>query len=106
MTTPIDVLRGQFEFFAEECYAAPFYRDLALSVNSDPALLALSDEARLGQRRPNLLFAAVHLLILRGDAHPLTQLFADSVAGRRPDGFAAFVRRAVALAPSPDRASP
>jgi len=90
MTTPVEVLRGQFEFFAEECAAAPFYRDLSLSVPSDPALMALADEARPGQRRANLLFAAVHFLVLRGDPHPLSSLFADAAAGRHPDGYAAF----------------
>jgi hypothetical protein len=73
-----DELGRSFEVFAmEECrdYGAPLYERLALGVAADPDLLALTVSTRPGQPAPNLLFAAVQLLLLQGIAHPLARYY-------------------------------
>ena len=42
-------------------------------IADDPDVLALIGEAPVRQRRPNLLLAAVHFLLLGGAAHPLAE---------------------------------
>src|SRR2546427_13057424 len=38
-------------------------------------LLALAAECRKGERIPNLLFAAIHYLLLTGSSHPLARFY-------------------------------
>ena len=61
--------------FAAEARAlgSPLYERLALAVDGDPALKALAAQARPGQPQANILFAAVHFLLLRGAQHPLAE---------------------------------
>ncbi len=56
--------------FAErECRGvSPLYEALARGVAADPRLLALAARAGAGQPPPNMLFAAVHALLLAGAA--------------------------------------
>ena len=61
-------LTAQFTRFAtlEARGASPLYERLALGVADDEELLALAAQGRSEQPAPNLLFAAVHLLLLSG----------------------------------------
>ncbi len=79
------------------------YPTICRAVADDADLLALLEPAPLPQRRPLLLLAAVHYLLLSGDEHPLAAYY-DTVAEVRghpadmaPDGdvataFADFCR--------------
>ncbi len=60
-------LRARFERFAEiECQgSSPLYFDLAIGVADDDLMLELVNHALPGQPKPNLLFAAVHYLLLK-----------------------------------------
>lgn len=70
----------RFERFATvECGRSPLYRRLALGLAGDPELLALAESATSGPK-PNLLFAAVHYLLLRGAEHGLRSFY-PTVAG-------------------------
>jgi hypothetical protein len=51
------------------------YGAICRSAAQDPALLAIIAEAPLAQRRPNLLLAAVHYLLLGGTDHPLGDFY-------------------------------
>ena len=61
-------LTAQFRRFAtlEARGSSPLYERLALGVAEDEELLALAAQGREEQPAPNLLFAAVHLLLLSG----------------------------------------
>jgi hypothetical protein len=66
-------LPEQFQAFAAAVArdGATTYADICLSVAEDPDLLELMGHAPEAQRRPNLLLAAVHFLLLGGARHPL-----------------------------------
>lgn len=63
-------------FAATSRQTAPLYAHLSLAIARDPELARLLADAPATQRNPVLLFAAVHLLLLRGDPHPLGRHFA------------------------------
>ena len=72
----LSALAERFRLFAMECRASsPLYARLALSVADDVSVLALAAHARSGQPVPNLLFGAVHALLLGGAAHPLAAYY-------------------------------
>ncbi|HVV66376.1 MAG TPA: DUF2332 domain-containing protein [Rhizomicrobium sp.] len=77
---------GYWNYFAEEARlaGAPLYARLAEGVAGDDSLQALANNARQGQPPANLLFAAVHFLLLRGAAHPLRRHYANLAAGAPP----------------------
>lgn len=56
---------------------APLYAALCTHILADDDVKALLTQARAGQPMPNLLFAAVHLLLLRGAEHPLRAYYPD-----------------------------
>lgn len=95
---PADLGR-QFRTFAAvaERDGAPLYRRICEGVAGDGAVLRLVGQAPPSQRRPNLLLAAVHFLLLQGADDPLAAHY-PTVAewlGRPPsapsgDPFAAF----------------
>ncbi|SFI28565.1 hypothetical protein SAMN02799624_00122 [Paenibacillus sp. UNC496MF] len=66
-----------FRYFAERCFrgSSPLYERLSLAVAEDPELLELASKAQPGQLPPNMLFGAVHDLLLRGDEHPLRYFY-------------------------------
>ncbi|KUP07703.1 hypothetical protein Q73_08625 [Bacillus coahuilensis m2-6] len=66
----------RFKQFAEiECNgSSPLYENLALGVSIDEELLQLCKE---GQPMPNLLFGAVHFLLLGGTDHPLKNYYSS-----------------------------
>jgi hypothetical protein len=69
---------------------APLYLRFAEGVRGDPALRALAAKALPGQPEANMLFGAVHYLLLRGARHPLREFYpdlADKVAGGDPFPF-------------------
>ncbi len=69
---------------------SPLYESLALAIDNDPELKALAARARPGQPHANLLFAAVHFLLLRGAAHPLRNFYATLGGTGRGDAFPLF----------------
>jgi hypothetical protein len=71
------------QFARTECPPSELYDRLCRSAADEPALLQLLAVAAPEQRRPNLLLAAVHDLVLAGDVHPLAAYF-QSVGGQRP----------------------
>jgi hypothetical protein len=72
-----EALSRRFQRFAEaECRgSSPLYEHLALAIATDNQLLALAAHAAPGQPAPNLLLAAVHFLLLQGQADPLAQFY-------------------------------
>lgn len=86
-------LAAEFRRFAtlEARGASPLYERLALGVAEDGGLLALAARARPEQPAPNLLFAAVHLLLLAGVRHELAGFYASVTASPvGGDPFPAF----------------
>lgn len=57
--------------------SSPLYRTLARTVATDPALVDLACLARPGQQPPNMLFGAIHLLVLRDPSLPFARFFAS-----------------------------
>ncbi len=68
-----DRTRAYWDFFASECVRlkSPLYLRFSEAVRDDSWLSALAAKARPGQPMANLLFGAVHYLLLRGAQHPL-----------------------------------
>jgi hypothetical protein len=66
-------LAAQFRSFSAAAGrdGARLYQRISLGVADDPELLDLAAVSPPEQRRPNLLLAAVHFLLLGGDDHPL-----------------------------------
>ena len=97
-------LSTAFTRFAEhECRGvSPLYETLALGVARDPELLALAGAARAGQPVPNLLFAAVRLLLSSEPAKgaPLACFYPGLAEPSAPatDAFPAFRRFCLAHA--------
>ena len=90
----VATLSRAFERFAkEECYnSSPLYERLSLAIANDPELLSLVAHARKGERVPNLLFAAVHFLLLKGINHPVVRFY-ESLSGipeTRDDPYSDF----------------
>lgn len=75
-----------------EVDALPVYGRICAGVAGDDELLDLMSHAPRGQRRPNLLLALVHDLLLAGVDHPLSAWY-PTVSGHPPpdaDPFPAF----------------
>lgn len=73
-----------FRRFADECRgSSPLYEQLARQIADDSGLLHVASCARSGQPVPNLLFAAVHELLLNGSKHKLADFYA-SICQRAP----------------------
>src|SRR5438034_9991958 len=91
---PLEVLSQHFKQFAFHVskQASPLYAQLSVAVAADPELLALASHARRGQPVPNLFFAAIHFLLLKGVQHPLSAFY-PSVSGvieRNADPYPTF----------------
>lgn len=77
----VDAMGHNFRVFAEaDCPNEPLYAALAEGIAEQPAILAMVLEAPYAQRRPVLLFASVHDLLLEGADHPLAAFY-PSVVG-------------------------
>jgi hypothetical protein len=70
-------LREHFLAFADtvERDGGTTYPSISRAVADDEAMLSLLDGAPLVQRRPLLLLAAVHYLLLSGSTHPLAEFY-------------------------------
>ncbi len=75
------VLSQSFFAFAErECKgSSPLYEWLSINISKDYELLEICSNAGEGQPIPNLLFGAVHYLLLKGKNHPLKEFYPSIV---------------------------
>ncbi len=98
----LDDLAYQFDYFGEvECpqLDAHLYRALCQEIRADRELLSMAARAPESQPPPNLLFAAVHYLLLGGLGHPLRAWYPDLAEGEaRPVETAFPVFRELCLA--------
>jgi hypothetical protein len=78
-------LAATFRWNAEHVLgdSSPLYQNLAYRIADDADLLALAAHAQPHQLPMNLLFGAVHYLLLRGADDPLRDFFPD--AARKPN---------------------
>ena len=77
-------LSAYFAHFGEiECpqVEGEIYRELCRVVCSETDLLDMAAQAPPNQPAPNLLFAAVHRLLLGGESHPLRQWYPELAEG-------------------------
>ena len=75
---PVDAaaLAQNFRVFANaDCASEPLYATLSRAIAGDREMLELLLLAPYPQRRPVLLFAATHDLLLAGAAHPLARFY-------------------------------
>lgn len=81
---------ASFELFTR--VDSPLYAGLSARILEDGDLLELAAEAPVGQPAPNLLFGAVHYLLLKGGGGPLARLYPSLNGGRDAgeDPFPAF----------------
>ena len=89
-------LRAIFRHYGEIDFGAAsawLYAAIALGISDDDEVLALALEVSPGQPAPNLLFAAVHHLLLGGAEHPLRSYYPDLGGERPPDDAAAALFR-------------
>lgn len=73
-----------FEYFAADArqVGGDLYTELSSRIAHDPELLALAAIAPPTQPPPNLLFGAVHYLLLQGAEHPLREFYANLARGK------------------------
>ncbi|HEY3636665.1 MAG TPA: DUF2332 domain-containing protein [Rhizomicrobium sp.] len=73
-----------WEFFAADARRneAPLYDLFARGVSQDEQLKQFANGVRPGQPPANILFAAVHYLLLRGAEHPLRRFYPNLNGGR------------------------
>jgi hypothetical protein len=88
-----------WDFFAADAKrtGSQMYARLAQGVSGDMEMRELAARAKPGQPHANLLFAAVHFLLLRGAQHPLRDFYPDLNSGHTKAGdpfppFRDFVR--------------
>ena len=62
---------------------SPLYHALSLGVLDDPDMLRLAASCPPSQPSANLLFGAVHYLLLGGVQHPLRDFYPDVVASEK-----------------------
>lgn len=77
-----------WEFFRSEAQRAdsPLYVRLSEGVRDNPELRAFAAQAKRGQPPANILFGAVHYLLLRGADHPLRRFYPNLNGGTRIEG--------------------
>ena len=95
-----------WEYFADEArrVGSPLYERLSQGIGGDEGLREFANGVRPGQPPANILFAAVHFLLLRGAQHPLRRFYVNlggSLSGEDPfPAFKDFVEtHRAALAP-------
>jgi hypothetical protein len=73
----LDKVSESFRFYANTIYPerSPLYVHLAMRVAEDPEMLKIVAQAVEKQALPNLFFAAVHFLLLKGEHHQLTAFY-------------------------------
>jgi hypothetical protein len=76
----------RFARFAREAEgSSPVYARLSAELAPEPRVAEMLTRAPLHQQRPNLLYAAVHDLLLRGLDHPLAAWYPSVGGTRAPD---------------------
>lgn len=89
-----EALSKTFLNFAEkECKGSSLlYEYLSIKVSRDAEILTICKNAGVGQPIPNLLFGAVHYLLLKGREHPLKEFYPSIVSNPKPyrDSFKFF----------------
>jgi len=77
-----------WDFFTGEAKRAdsPLYVRLSEGVRDNPELRAFAAQAKKGQPHANILFGAVHYLLLRGADHPLRRFYPNLNGGARIEG--------------------
>jgi hypothetical protein len=73
----LETLAQRFEHFAtdETVASSPFYTRLSHGIAKDPPVLELAGHTQPGQPVPNMLFGAVHMLLLKGYSHALADYY-------------------------------
>jgi len=86
--TPLAELARQYERVAAQDFhgVAPLYERLTLGLAEDAELLALIGQVPPEKRRPTLVLAAVHYLLLRRPGQPLAAFYPGVTAGAVPPG--------------------
>ena len=81
-----------WQFFLAETRrsSAPLYEAFTRGVAEDEGLKALAYTVRPGQPPANVLYAAVHYLLLRGNGHELRRFYPNLNGGGRDDPEKAF----------------
>jgi len=86
----LDNLALRFSSHSKDVYGAsnanssPLYAYLASQIANDPDILKLVRDADLATQVSNLLFGAVHFLLLSGIQHPLADFYPDLTEFPRP----------------------
>lgn len=83
------LLTDTFKDFAEkECIgSSPLYRELSLKIAEDEDILDLCTEVEKSQPIPNLLFGAVHYLLLKDTEHELKDYYPSLVDFPKRDRY-------------------
>ena len=73
----LDKVSESFRFYANTIYLdrSPLYVNLAMRAAEDPELLKIAAQASEKHALPNLFFAAVHFLLLKGEHHQLSAFY-------------------------------
>lgn len=81
----VSIISEKFTNFAHyECRgSSELYEILSYKIAEDEEMLRLASHARLGQPIPNLLFGAVHFLLLKGYEHELKQFYQNLSSNTR-----------------------
>lgn len=96
MGTAMDALADLFAASPRTFSTSPLYSRLGQVVAADDRLLAIAGQARSGQLPQNLLFAAVHYLLLEDDGDPLAAWYPSlggTATGDPGPAFTAFCLR-------------
>ena len=86
----MDTLAREFAAAPLLFATSPLYGRLGAVVAADERLLAIAGQARDGQLAANMLFAAVHYLLLRDPAHELAAWYPSAGGGATGDPGPAF----------------
>lgn len=95
----IAALAQVFRWFGGDCHGeSPLYEQLSYGVAEDPEIIGLAAHSSPGQPPPNMLFAAVHYLLLAGADHRLKDYYSDLSPSAKPasgayDAFRDFCLR-------------
>ncbi len=75
--SPVDKAAESFRYYASTIYPgrSPLYFSLAMRLAEDSELLTIASKAWEKNALPNLFFAAVHLLLLKGEHHQLAAFY-------------------------------
>jgi hypothetical protein len=83
-----------WDYFARECERAkaPLYVQIVRGIAKDGELKDIASRVTPGQPHANIILAAVHFLLLRGDPHPLRRFYPNLNGGQSlsEDAFPLF----------------